>query len=129
MIDYDSMFVPSLKGYPSLVLGGTCYQHPKRAKQHFNAQVDHFSMLVILLSLRALTIDPSLYTQRHNGENIIFTRADFVAPGQSTLFSKLAASRDSMVSDWTRRLLSSLASQNIVVPNLDQVLKQAERIT
>ncbi|MBF0562150.1 MAG: protein kinase family protein [Alphaproteobacteria bacterium] len=129
LIDYDSVYVPALKGLPSPVLGGTNYQHPKRAKKHFNAQIDHFSMLVILLSLRSLTLNPSLYAQCNNGENIIFTGADFAAPRRSALFSTLAALRDPFVADWSKRLLSSLASETITVPNLEQALRQAEKVT
>ncbi|MEO5375783.1 MAG: protein kinase family protein [Alphaproteobacteria bacterium] len=128
LIDYESMYVPSLKGLHSLVLGGVHYQHPKRETSHFNPSVDHFSILVITLSLRALTLDPKIYGRCNNGENIIFTRDDFAAPRQSKLVNHLLASKDGLVRDWTKVLLSSLASPSIAIPGIDKILKQAEKI-
>ncbi|MBF0094449.1 MAG: protein kinase family protein [Alphaproteobacteria bacterium] len=127
LVDYDSMYVPVMKGLPSLVLGGVHFQHPKRQTHHFGPNVDHFSMLVITLTLRALALEPILYARCNSGENLIFSRKDFLAPRQSKLIGHLAGSRDALVRDWTKRLIAASTSDSIAVPGLDQVLKQAEK--
>ena len=127
LVDYDSLYVPAMKGLPSLVLGGVHFQHPKRQTHHFGPTVDHFSMLVITLSLRVLSLEPNLYARCCSGENIIFTRKDFHSPDQSKLINHLKASKDPLVRDWTKRLLTAAAGENIAVPGIEQVLKQAEK--
>ncbi|MFN3076294.1 MAG: protein kinase domain-containing protein [Alphaproteobacteria bacterium] len=129
LIDYESFYVPALKGLPSLVLGGPHFQHPLRETKHFDTTIDHFSMLVITLSLRALALSPGLYDRCNNGENILFTKSDFLAPRQSKLVNHLLASRDTLTREWTKRLIASLASKSIAVPGLDVMLKQAEKST
>ncbi|ETR64781.1 MAG: hypothetical protein OMM_15354, partial [Candidatus Magnetoglobus multicellularis str. Araruama] len=54
LIDYDGMYVPSLKCFTAIETGGSAYQHPKRNINDFNETLDHFSILVIKLSLYAL---------------------------------------------------------------------------
>lgn len=127
LVDYDSMYVSSMKGLPSLVLGGIHYQHPKRQTHHFGPTIDHFSMLLIVLSLRALAFEPNLYARCNSGENLIFSRKDFTSPRQSKLFNHLAGSRDPLVRDWTKRLAMALSSEAGAVAGIDQILKQAER--
>ena len=127
LIDYDSMFAPSLKKLRSVVLGGASYQHPGRTTEHFDATLDHFSMLVILLSLRALGADPSLYEAYHTGENIILTRDDFVSGGRSEALQRLRKSPDPQVRDWTAHLIRVAQSDSIAVPGLARMMDNARR--
>lgn len=129
LIDYDSMFVPSLKGLRSVLLGGASYQHPGRGIRHFDRTLDHFSMLVIVLSLRALTMDPGLHHTFHIGENIILNHDDFVSGGQSVLVEHLLASPDPLVRDWTRLLVKVCRSNSIAVPGIERVLRDARKAT
>ncbi len=128
LIDYDSMFLPELKGLPSTMLGGVNFQHPKREVRHFDPTIDHFSMLVILLSLRALTFAPELFARHHNGENIILARGDFAAPDQSALFKGFAASPDHYVRDWSGHLVKATKSPGIRVAGIEGILKSAAKI-
>ncbi|CAA7622383.1 protein kinase family protein [Magnetospirillum sp. UT-4] len=122
LIDCDSMFLPELRGLQSTMLGGTNYQHPKRDVHHFDADVDHFSMLAILVSFRALTFDPSLFAHHHNGENLILTRADFVRPERSELLARMAASQDYHLRDWCARLVRACRAPAIAIPDLKTVM-------
>jgi hypothetical protein len=80
LVDYDAMFVPSLKGEESLEPGHDNFQHPKRAGNlHFyNERIDDFAALVVYTSLRALAVAPSLWKKYHNGDNLIFTSKDYL---------------------------------------------------
>jgi hypothetical protein len=88
LVDLDGMFVPALSGLPASEVGHQHFQHPARDAQLFDATIDNFSALVIYLSLISLAERPELWDEYHD-ENLIFTKADFLDPDSSTLFSKI----------------------------------------
>ncbi|MBF0094145.1 MAG: protein kinase family protein [Alphaproteobacteria bacterium] len=129
LIDCEAMYVPALKGLPSILLGGVNYQHPGRDERQFGPALDHFSMLVMVLSLRALTLEPELYGRYNTGENIILTRQDLVFPRRSQLLSFLSENEDALIRDWTKRLTAALASDSVAVSGLERLLRQARDAT
>lgn len=128
LIDYDSMFLPELRGLPATLLGGINFQHPLRNGHHFDETVDHFSILVMLLSLRALTFEPGLWETYTNGENMILTRDDFQSPETSPLIRQLLASPDFYVRDWTKSLVRACQSRSIRVPGLKDMVAAATKL-
>ena len=78
LVDYDGMFVPAFIGKKTNELGGKSYQHPKRNANTFNSHLDDFSILIISISLLALSEKPKLYNKYNNGQNIIFDKSDFL---------------------------------------------------
>ena len=88
LVDLDGMFVPAMNGWQACEMGHQHYQHPARAASYFDASLDNFSSLVIYLSLVSLAERPELWAEHHD-ENLIFTKADFVAPDSSALFGKI----------------------------------------
>ena len=63
VIDYDSMFVPSLKGYKDECGGYPGYQHPARVNnEYLSLKMDYFSELIIYLSLTLISKKPELWT-------------------------------------------------------------------
>jgi Leucine-rich repeat (LRR) protein len=82
LIDYDGFFVPDFKGKKSQERGSDDYQHPSRNTDTFDRHIDDFSIAIIALSLAALCERPELYAQYNQGQNLIFSRADFA---QNTL--------------------------------------------
>jgi serine/threonine protein kinase len=129
LIDYDSMYTPQMKGMHCVLLGGASYQHPSRNTRHFNGALDHFSMLVVLLSMRALTINPALYEPFNTGENIIFSAGDFTAPNHSALISQLQQSPDGLVRNWTAALVKSCAASSIAIPAIERILRDVKKVT
>jgi serine/threonine protein kinase len=125
LIDYDSMYLPELSGLPCTLLGSINFQHPERNETHFDATLDHFSMLVMQLSLRALVFEPGLLKHCHSGENLIFTRSDFLNPHGSELFQRLAAFDDLYVRDWAARLALACGSNSIRIPSIKAILSAA----
>jgi WD40 repeat protein/predicted Ser/Thr protein kinase len=84
LIDYDGMFVPTLKGSVSNELGHANYQHPSRENTDFRADIDRFSAWVIYISLVSLSIDPSLWEQTDGGDEcLILRKEDFENPDSS----------------------------------------------
>lgn len=88
LVDHDGIFVPKMAGWTASEVGHQHYQHPKREAYHFDEKLDHFSSIVIYLSLLSLAENPELWREYHD-ENLIFTKADFADPNSSTLFQKI----------------------------------------
>ncbi len=90
LIDYDGMFVPTLKGQASNEIGHSNYQHPSRKAEDFRADIDRFSAWVIYISLVALSIDPSLWEQNNGGDECLLLRQeDFEKPESSKFLESL----------------------------------------
>ena len=89
LVDYDGLFFPVFTDLQALELGTPDYQHPKRTAHHFGLYLDDFSLLVISLSLYALSHRPDLYAPHNTGENLILTLSDFEQPRRSQLLSTL----------------------------------------
>ena len=64
VLDYDSMYVPSLQGKVEYIKGLPSFQHPtaRDANEFLNPKADYFSECVIYLALMLLIKDPSLWT-------------------------------------------------------------------
>ena len=93
LIDYDSVFVPSLRGQPDNIVGLPEYQHPQRmiGGGQANEKVDYFSELVIYLSLLGLAEKPDLWSQfgDRTEKGLLFIAEDFKNPDQSDVFREL----------------------------------------
>lgn len=88
LVDYDGMFVPSLKGQLATETGHRAYQHPARTEQLFGLEIDRFSSLVIYLSLAALSERPAL-TALCSGDNLLFHAADYRQPERSAAIAEV----------------------------------------
>ena len=89
LVDYDGMFVPKMQGQKSRELGSTDYRHPQRTNDNFNEHIDDFSLTVLALSLKALSLDPSLAKKKTDGDGLLFAAKDFQNPSQSFLLAQL----------------------------------------
>ena len=124
LVDYDGCFVPSMSGQNAREIGSPCYRHPKRTAQHFDRHIDDFSILVIFLSLRALSQNPDLFESHQNGENLLFSVADLALPQASGIVSQLRRDLDSYVQGSVALLDFSVAMGNMAFFGLrDGVLK------
>lgn len=104
LVDYDSIFNPSLRGQNSLELGNSHFQHPQRNLESFDEKLADFSALVIYLSLRALAVDQNLWQKYHKSDNLIFSSTDFQNPRGSQLFTELKSSFDPSVAALAKQL-------------------------
>ena len=94
LIDYDSVFVPTLRGYPdSGIVGLPEYQHPQRIAGvgPTGEKVDYFSELVIYLSFLSLAEKPELWNRFKDstGDGLLFSADDFKNPDTSSIFGEL----------------------------------------
>nr|WP_308005821.1 protein kinase family protein [Xanthomonas albilineans] len=90
LIDYDGMFVESLRGGTATELGQANFQHPKRTASDFNEQLDRFSFITLDVALQALAASPGLWkTSNSEPSAIVFRRNDFLDPGTSLVFNQI----------------------------------------
>ena len=120
LVDYDGMYVPSTcEGAQSNELGHRNYQHPARNAQHFGPYLDNFSAWVIYGSLKALSVDASLFQKLGAGEDcLLFRREDFTNPMQSCAFAALEGHADETLRKLGRYIRWCLSLSPDQVPNL-----------
>ena len=130
LIDYDGMWTPSLSETPSGELGHANYQHPQRKTQKiYSATVDRFSHLVICCALRCLCIGgQSLWKPCNNGENLLFTEADFDDPAKSSLFRELWTLSDADAHAMVGHLILATRSNLDRVPPLHELVDDQSRV-
>ena len=77
LVDYDGMFVPAMEGTAARELGSPDFRHPLRTAERFNEHIDDFPLAVILLSLKALSLSPSLWNTYGASDRLLFSDADY----------------------------------------------------
>ena len=89
LVDYDGMFVPSMKGEKARETGSPDYRHPNRTDTDFNEHIDDFSIAVIALSLKAISLKPSLKSSSTPADTLLLTEKDFRQPSESRMLSEI----------------------------------------
>lgn len=121
LIDYDGLWINDLAQQPPPEVGHPNYQHPSRARQGlYNCHVDRFPHLVIACALRCLRTPAGtrLWEKHDNGENLLFTEADFHSPKDSALLRQLWTSGNRELKDWVGHLVTSLQAPIEATPLL-----------
>lgn len=114
LVDYDSMYVPALKGMTDEIKGLIGYQHKARWKNEYvTEKADYFSELIIYLSLRALAKYPHLWQELNieNTETLLFSAEDLDSLGQAHIFDFLK--RDVDLESMTTKLCEYLNKDSI----------------
>ena len=89
LLDYDGMYVPALYGRKSLEQGSPHYRHPLRSSLPFDKHIDDYSLSLILLSLRAIALDKTLYVRYSSSEYLLLSEQDQLNPYTSPVFKEL----------------------------------------
>ncbi|MBR1688584.1 MAG: hypothetical protein IJ710_08680 [Prevotella sp.] len=94
LIDYDSVYLPALKGQADIIAGLKGYQHPKRSKNiNASEKLDYFSELIIYTSIIGVAEKPDL-AEKYNledAEQMLFSPDDFADIEHSAIFEDLSA--------------------------------------
>jgi serine/threonine protein kinase len=130
LLDYDSMYVPTLAGLSNSEIGHPNFQHPSyhfpARPRPFDHRMDRFSALVIYTSLVAVADNPKLWTRYHNDHNLIFEgERDFVNIDSSPVFRDILASSNPTVRGLARQLIKHAKGRPENVPPLEDVIKAA----
>ena len=89
LVDYDGMFVPAMKGGISPTLGTKDFCHPLRTVNDFDETIDDFSLASIALSLKALSLKPTLLKEFGASDRLIFSADDYRDLGNSKVIVSL----------------------------------------
>ena len=89
LVDYDGMFVPSMKGSKSPTVGTRDFCHPLRTVDDFDETIDDFSLASIALSLKAPSMKPTLLDIYGASDRLLFSENDYRNPSNSKVISAL----------------------------------------
>ena len=89
LVDYDGMFVPSMKGSQSPTIGTRDFSHPLRTVDDFDEMIDDFSLASIALSLKAISMKSTLLDIYGASDRLLFSENDYHNPSNSKVISAL----------------------------------------
>ena len=89
LVDYDGMFVPSMKGSKSPTIGTRDFCHPLRTVDDFDETIDDFSLASIALSLKAISMNSTLLDTYGASDRLLFSENDYRNPSNSKVISAL----------------------------------------
>ena len=103
LVDYDGMFVPAMKGQKSPTIGTKGFSHPLRTVDDFDETIDDFALASIALSLKAISLKPSLLDEYGAADRLLFSAEDYRELSKSKV---LAALQELMNDEEVNTLLS-----------------------
>ena len=89
LVDYDGMFVSSMKGCKSPTVGTKDFSHPLRTVDDFDETIDDFSLASIALSLKAISMNSTLLDTYGASDRLLFSEKDYRTPSNSKVISAL----------------------------------------
>ena len=104
LVDYDGMFVPAMKGQKSPTIGTKDFSHPLRTIDDFDETIDDFALASIALSLKAISLNPSLLNTYGASDRLLFSAADYLDLSKSNTFTALQG----LLADEEARTLMSM---------------------
>lgn len=117
LVDYDGMYVPAMKGQRARELGSPDFRHPGRTETDFDEHIDDFSLANILLSLKAISLQPSLLDEYGASDRLLFSEKDYRNLSESKVMDALK----SLLQDAELASLYSLFILALSQNNLSQV--------
>ena len=117
LVDYDGMFVPAMKGQKSPTIGTKDFSHPLRTVDDFNETIDDFALASIALSLKAISLRPSLLDEYGGADRLLFSVEDYRDLSNSNVFVSLSE----LLGDTDLLLLYSIFNIACVKKNLSFV--------
>ena len=89
LVDYDGMFVPAMKGQKSPTIGTKDFSHPLRTVDDFDETIDDFALASIALSLKAISLKPSLLDEYGAADRLLFSAEDYRDLSKSKVLATL----------------------------------------
>ena len=103
LVDYDGMFVPAMKGQTSPTIGTKDFSHPLRTIDDFDETIDDFALASMALSLKAISLNPSLLDEYGASDRLLFSAADYLDLSKSKTMTAL---QGLLADEETKTLLS-----------------------
>ena len=113
LVDYDGMYVPTMKGQNARELGSPDFRHPCRTETDFDEHIDDFSLASILLSLKAIALQPERLDEYGASDRLLFSEKDYRNVSQCELLKALLPSDDSELNVLTSLFMIALEKKNL----------------
>ena len=127
LVDYDGMYVPAMKGQKARELGSPDFRHPLRTKDDFDEHIDDFPFCSLLLSLKAISINPLLLEKYGSFGRFLFSKEDYLNISNCYSLLNIFPSFDMELNRLISTFLIVLDAKNI--PNSFLYLFQIENKT
>lgn len=116
LVDYDGMFVPAMKGQKSPTIGTKDFSHPLRTVDDFDETIDDFALASIALSLKAISLKPSLLDEYGAADRLLFSADDYRDLSKSKVMSALQKlMNDEEITTLFSMLLLANAKKNLAM--------------
>ena len=89
LVDYDGMYVPTMKGQKARELGSPDFRHPLRSENDFDEHIDDFPLISILLSLKTISLNPLLLEKYGTSDRLLFSVNDYRSISESIVASEI----------------------------------------
>lgn len=77
LVDYDGMYVPSMKGNIARENGSPNFRHPERTYQVFDEHIDDFALAVLNLTLKVLSLNVGSISTILGNDYCLFSEKDY----------------------------------------------------
>ena len=122
LVDYDGMFVPAMKGQKSPTIGTKDFSHPLRTVDDFDETIDDFALASIALSLKAVSLKPSLLEEYGAADRLLFSSEDYRDLSKSKVMATLQElMNDEEVDTLLSLFLLAKTKKNLVMCSLRSV--------
>ena len=119
LVDYDGMFVPAMKGQKSPTIGTKDFSHPQRTVDDFDETIDDFALASIALSLKAISLKPSLLDEYGAADRLLFSAEDYRDLSKSKVLTALQKlMNDEEVNTLLSLFLLAKTKKNLVMCSL-----------
>lgn len=126
LVDFDGSWIEAFRGgEPPSETGHPNYQ---RTGREWGRWMDTFPALVIYTSLLALSRRPDLWRSLHDGENLVFSHADFVPPFTTRTWRAISEIQDPGVDDAAARLKECCSPQWRAANTLESLLHPVVKV-
>ena len=113
LVDYDGMYVPAMKGQMARELGSPGFRHPSRMVEEFNEHIDDFPIASILLSLKAIALQPTLLEEYGASDRLLLSEEDYRNISQSQFFKQVFPSDNMELNKLMNLFMLALSENNL----------------
>ena len=89
LVDYDGLYVPSMRGMTSREAGTPAFRHPNRLNMQFDEYIDDFALASINLSLYLVALKPTLLQTHGAKDRLLFSDEDYRNIAASSIASEI----------------------------------------
>lgn len=117
LVDYDGMYVPTMKGQKARELGSPDFRHPLRTENDFDEHIDDFSLVSILLSLKAISINTHWLKEYGASDRLIMSEIDYRNIYKCKCLKVIFPSVDSDINRICSFFILLLESTHVLLPS------------